>query len=763
MIEVAEKLVGSLTSSLLKGLSSRDLAYLSWRILREFKEGIIVVLGVARRDAVVLESFGTQAEFRNLTIPYSKKCLSCCVVEKGKEVYLPNVWDFNEDGYSVIIPRREEEPYTFFGVPLMVEDRVVGMMGFALAGEDAFNEEERRLFRMIAKIVAIPMGLEKGEGKYDRLTGALSRDYFYNEFLSSGNMGFSSLMIIDIKGLHKINEALGYVKGDEVLRTLSDILRGHMGKDDVLVRLGEDEFLALFQEDPDFSKVVDEISILLERRTGIPVDFQYGYSKVSGGIEAAIIDALSNMKLKRFQLDVAEEPGYMEITDSDIERFEKSEKGIVIHNIDEVFYINDKIVQLLGLKSREDMRKYHALSFTAPEYREMAYRRAKLVLDTGIKLPPAIEKGFTVRGEPITVVVNTYPVIYKGKKAVMITIEDITIYTFREAISKFMDIFSRILENLVALETEMYDVIFETIQQIFPDLNLILFRVDGERAKLIYGKFREEEFKGEDFILDDLPLVKRYTTSGKESYIPDASDLTTRCKCPFGLAGQVASHYGFPIKIDGSVRMIVVAVKGGYDTIKPYEMDLVRTVGRHLERKLRVEMILKELESEKKKYMELAFKDQLTGAYTRAFFMEWLKTYQEKQKRLLESSSLVIMDINCLKEINDKYGHDVGDEVLRSFAKAVMSSVRSMDIFVRWGGDEFLLVLPNTPPEAAKGIVRRISETTPIKFSYGIHEFGHKMDFQEAFRIADERLYSMKKDRRCTPDELDETVLRITE
>ena len=147
--------------------------------------------------------------------------------------------------------------------------------------------------------------------------------------------------------------------------------------------------------------------------------------------------------------------------------------------------------------------------------------------------------------------------------------------------------------------------------------------------------------------------------------------------------------------------------------------------------------------------MELAFKDPLTGAYTRAFLNEWLRTFQSKQERLKESSSLVVMDIDCLKEVNDNFGHEKGDELLRRFAGSVLENIRKMDIFARWGGDEFVLILPGTPERATKEIVRRISEKTNASFSYGIAEFGYEKPFQEAFREADEELYRMKRKRDC--------------
>ena len=720
--------------------STMDALFQIWKL---FDERISIFFARRRKDALVVDVLTNVPSIRKLTVSKGRKSLLWYVVDTGEEVYLQNFLEFSRGEYRVSIPVRVNGEYSFFGIPLKVNDEVAGALAIVMEGRDSIDEDIKEIFRMVAKLLSILFKVEREKGgKIDSLTGALSRDYFYNEFLRTEEK-FDSLLVVDIKGLSTINETLGYWKGDQIVKTASDVLRNHMGKEDVIVRLGEDELLVLFKKEPDIDSIVSDLSKSLERKTGIPVDFSYGYSKIMSSIESAIIEATSNMKLKKFEVQDFTGIEYAEITEKDIERFEKSNKGIAIHTIEEILYVNEAILKLVGLKSKKDLSKYHALSFTAPEYKEIAYRRAKLVLETGMKLPPAIEKGFTVSGEPITVVVNTIPVIFKGRKAVMITVEDITVYTLREASSKFANMLSRMIEDFLALDIDAYGVIFETVQNIFPDMNLALVEVAGKSTRFVYAKFRDETMENEEFDPEDLGGMREVLYSESEKYIPDLKPSG-----PFEFAGEIASIFVYPMNIENS-KMMFIGIKSGYDTMKPFEMDLIRTIAKHIERRKNLERILKDLEVQKEKYMELAFKDSLTGAYTRAFLNEWLRTFQSKQERLKENSSLVVMDIDCLKEVNDNFGHEKGDELLVEFAKSVLENIRKMDIFARWGGDEFVLILPGTPEEAAKEIVRRISEKTGSSFSYGISEFGYEKSFQEAFREADEELYRMKRMRDC--------------
>lgn len=102
--------------------------------------------------------------------------------------------------------------------------------------------------------------------------------------------------------------------------------------------------------------------------------------------------------------------------------------------------------------------------------------------------------------------------------------------------------------------------------------------------------------------------------------------------------------------------------------------------------------------------------DDLTGAYTRAAFFELLEKEIERSRRHHFSLSLLIMDIDDFKLINDRHGHPTGDAVIRRFALLASDELRSHDLFCRYGGEEFAVLLPATGPDEACVVAERIRQ-----------------------------------------------------
>jgi diguanylate cyclase (GGDEF)-like protein len=105
---------------------------------------------------------------------------------------------------------------------------------------------------------------------------------------------------------------------------------------------------------------------------------------------------------------------------------------------------------------------------------------------------------------------------------------------------------------------------------------------------------------------------------------------------------------------------------------------------------------------------ELAELDELTGAFNRRCIMRVLDEEIARSRRNGQPCSIALIDLDWFKRINDAYGHPTGDEVLRTFAITMFANIRTIDRFGRYGGEEFLLVLPNTPAEAATRLLDRL-------------------------------------------------------
>ncbi|WP_461205105.1 sensor domain-containing diguanylate cyclase [Clostridium sp. DL1XJH146] len=153
--------------------------------------------------------------------------------------------------------------------------------------------------------------------------------------------------------------------------------------------------------------------------------------------------------------------------------------------------------------------------------------------------------------------------------------------------------------------------------------------------------------------------------------------------------------------------------------------------------------------------------DELTGVYNRRYFEERLDIQLEKSKRYKEKFCLVIFDLDKFKEINDNYGHIIGDGVLRDFADRLTKNFRSSDIIGRFGGDEFVALIYNTDNISAKSKIEHIREELNEKvlfdqdillsynFSYGISSFvDNETDFNSLLKDADKKMYENKSRNR---------------
>jgi diguanylate cyclase (GGDEF)-like protein len=115
-----------------------------------------------------------------------------------------------------------------------------------------------------------------------------------------------------------------------------------------------------------------------------------------------------------------------------------------------------------------------------------------------------------------------------------------------------------------------------------------------------------------------------------------------------------------------------------------------------------------ELKAANKRIEELAELDELTGSFNRRCIMRMLDDEIARAHRVNAPCSIALIDLDWFKRVNDAYGHPTGDEVLQTFAITVFANIRNIDRFGRYGGEEFLLVLPDTPTDAAARILDRL-------------------------------------------------------
>ena len=121
------------------------------------------------------------------------------------------------------------------------------------------------------------------------------------------------------------------------------------------------------------------------------------------------------------------------------------------------------------------------------------------------------------------------------------------------------------------------------------------------------------------------------------------------------------------------------------------------------------------LSRSREKMLDLTLKDPLTGAYNRrGLNKELLKMKKHQVFYTPPCFSILLMDLDRFKQINDQYGHDAGDAVLKQFSDTLRYSIREQDVFGRFGGEEFLILLPSTPTKQAKSLAERIRQKVEI-------------------------------------------------
>lgn len=176
---------------------------------------------------------------------------------------------------------------------------------------------------------------------------------------------------------------------------------------------------------------------------------------------------------------------------------------------------------------------------------------------------------------------------------------------------------------------------------------------------------------------------------------------------------------------------------------------------------------IEELQKEIERLKRLAHHDELTGILNRHGFREEVERVfqavifrsagKEKRNRPVVPFSLVFFDVDNFKKVNDTYGHDVGDAVLKFVSHIAGSNLRQSDVLARWGGEEFVISLIGAPEEVAARIAgylrEKIAESPmrsgdielPITASFGIAEYEGEESIDELVAKADKAMYHAKK------------------
>ena len=170
----------------------------------------------------------------------------------------------------------------------------------------------------------------------------------------------------------------------------------------------------------------------------------------------------------------------------------------------------------------------------------------------------------------------------------------------------------------------------------------------------------------------------------------------------------------------------------------------------------RLDAAYKELETTNSRLKEFSFKDDVTGLYNRRFFSIRLEEEISRYRRFNHPVSVVLLDLDGFKDVNDRLGHAAGDEILRDIAQILLKHSRGINVISRYGGDEFAVLLVETPKAGARlyaDRIRQVVSTYPfshgcrITASFGVSSLPEDVAAapDDIVKTADEALYAAKR------------------
>jgi len=210
---------------------------------------------------------------------------------------------------------------------------------------------------------------------------------------------------------------------------------------------------------------------------------------------------------------------------------------------------------------------------------------------------------------------------------------------------------------------------------------------------------------------------------------------------------------------DGDRRKLTQALEMGVNDYLTRPVDKNELIAR-VRTQLRKKLYADRLRHNVQLSLEMAITDQLTGLHNRRYMARHLDNLITGAQKAGKPLAFLIMDIDHFKSVNDTHGHDIGDEVLREFANRISANVRGIDLACRYGGEEFVVVMPDTDVDFAYAIAERLRksvETTPfvisrapgklnVTISIGIASLeGDDDTSEQLLHRADQALYRAKR------------------
>ena len=421
--------------------------------------------------------------------------------------------------------------------------------------------------------------------------------------------------------------------------------------------------------------------------------------------------------------------------------FENSPDAIAILDTNsKVINVNESFTELFNYEV-DEIKDKQINEFLVPEkYKKEAYEVSNRICSGEIVQKETVRK--KKNGEKIEIYLLSYPIKLDDDKVGM--------YALYRDISERKSLEKNLRESKNKIE-ELHEIAIE-METIDNEDEIYKLTVDAAENILNF------DVCSLDIVEDNMFVVKARSTGVRDDGIDEKAPITT------GVAGKV--YQSGESRINGDVRDdpdaepansayksamtvpiddfgIFQVISNKKDYFDEVDLELTELLIAH------TSAAIKRIRAEERiKY--LGYHDSLTDLYNRAYFEEEMERLDVKRNLPF---SIIIGDLNNLKKVNDKYGHDKGDEVIKNIAKKLKENCREDDILARWGGDEFGLLLPQTDNKTAQKVMQRIHinianysyKEIDINLALGLATKTNLFEnIDEIFKEADDNMYDNK-------------------
>lgn len=311
---------------------------------------------------------------------------------------------------------------------------------------------------------------------------------------------------------------------------------------------------------------------------------------------------------------------------------------------------------------------------------------------------------------------------------------------------------TQVLQQAVS-EEEVYRILSHTLQQALHLRQIFILRLNAseDRLEIVYTSPKRHDLGTESYPVWDAPSRCPVIRSGREYRVQDIHrDLT----CPSSLSNEGdGAYWCVPLVIGGRTIGVVHLVS---DVTQPWTEESRQWIEALINVAAPMVGHLQHLERARRR----ALIDELTSTFNRRFLEEVLaKMVLPGERRKNQMLSLLMIDLDHFKLVNDTFGHQVGDIVLKTVATTLHRALKESDTLARYGGEEFVAVLPQTDTGAALAVaerlrvaveglsLRKLAPATPdhVTISVGVATYpAQAKTVQELIRLADEALYQAK-------------------